>query len=228
MRTNDFFPPFLDTPDTASWQNRFDTLYDKPYARFGGLLTGVLGAYLTLYYAVPVQRFFTRKRLVTVLSLAALGVMTHIACTAGPSAMFRAMPPWASQLWWALHRDVFSVATMFVILAATYSPELLGGRLRAMLAWKGFYPVAQLSYTIYLVHEMVFLWLFPKLAPVLAGTLGGYGTMIADSLIGVVLIFAITVFLYVTVERPCMELRSLPLIKDLGVPKDKVASAVVG
>lgn len=105
---------------------------------------------------------------------------------------------------------------MFLLLAATYAPDLLGGRLRSFLSWRGFYPIAQLSYSVYLVYEMVFVWLFPSTAPLLAGRLGAHGTMVADGLVGLALTLVLSAMLYVTVEKPCMEMRSLPMIRDLG------------
>jgi peptidoglycan/LPS O-acetylase OafA/YrhL len=214
IHSHGFVPPYLNPPGSAGWQAWFDGEYDKTYARFGGLLTGVFGAYLVCYRKDALQRFFARKRTVTILAL--LGLGAHIALTPLASGMFRQMPPWAGQLWMALHRDVLSLATMFLILAAIFAPGVLGGRLRGVLGWKGFYPVAQLSYSTYLVSEMVFVWMFPKTAPVLKGTFGAYGTMALDSLMALVLIVALTTFLYVTVERPGMEMRSLPAIRDLG------------
>ena len=69
------------------------------------------------------------------------------------------------------------------------------------------YPIAQLSYSIYLVHEMLFMWLFPKIAPLFAARLGAYGTMPVDSAVGFAITLAIASPLYVSIERPCMRLR---------------------
>jgi hypothetical protein len=45
----------------------------------------------------------------------------------------------------------------------------------------------------------------------------------ADSGIGALIVLSIAIFLYVTVERPCMELRSQPWVKNLGAPQEKTA-----
>jgi peptidoglycan/LPS O-acetylase OafA/YrhL len=226
LHANGFDFPYLGTPDSASWHARFDIAYDKPHMRYGGLLAGIIGAYLTCYRKEGLRRFFENKRLVAPIALGSLGLMVHVAYTRDSSTMFGSMPVWAGQAWIALSRDVFAMAAMFLILTATFTPELFGGWLRRILAWKAFYPVAQLSYSIYLVHEIVFLWLFPKMAPLLAGRLGAYGTMAVDSLVGLVLVLGLSSLLYVTVERPCMEMRSLPWIRGLGSPKDKAGTAV--
>ena len=222
-----FVPPFLDTPDTKSWQIRFDVTYDKLHMRCGALLIGVMGAFLVCCRKPAVERFFQRKRLVTALSVVSLAAAVHVSLTAFSAKMFTGMPTWAGQLWFSAHRDVLAAATMFLILAATFAPDLFGGRLHRALGWKGFYPIAQLSYSIYLLHEMVFVWLFPRIGPLLAGHIGAYGAMAADSLIGLAMLFVMAAILYVTVERPCMEMRSLPAIRDLGKRKLKVSSEVV-
>ena len=50
IHSQGYVPPFVDTPDTASWQERFSVLYDNLYTRFGGLLIGVIGAYLVSFH----------------------------------------------------------------------------------------------------------------------------------------------------------------------------------
>ncbi|HEX6496470.1 MAG TPA: hypothetical protein VF018_13355 [Acidobacteriaceae bacterium] len=74
------------------------------------------------------------------------------------------------------------------------------------------YPVAQISYSVYLVHEMIFMWLFPSLAPVFAPRFGAWGAMAAAGAIGLVTVFALSSSLYVLIERPCMRMRSHPAI----------------
>jgi peptidoglycan/LPS O-acetylase OafA/YrhL len=75
--------------------------------------------------------------------------------------------------------------------------------------------VAQLSYSIYLVHEMLFMWLFPKFAPLFSARLGAYGAMAVDSAIGFTITLAISSSLYVMIERPCMRTRSHPAVLGL-------------
>jgi peptidoglycan/LPS O-acetylase OafA/YrhL len=109
----------------------------------------------------------------------------------------------------------FSLATMFLILAAMHCPALFGGALRRFLSWKGFYPIAQLSYSTYLVHEMFFVWLFPKTSPLLIPHFGNYGSMAVNAVLGVIPALMIAASLYVWVERPCMRLRSHPSVLKL-------------
>jgi peptidoglycan/LPS O-acetylase OafA/YrhL len=75
--------------------------------------------------------------------------------------------------------------------------------------------VAQLSYSFYLVHEMLFEWLFPKLAPLFVARIGAYGTMALDSVIGLAFASTLAAVLYVTIERPSMRMRSHPVVLSL-------------
>jgi len=73
----------------------------------------------------------------------------------------------------------------------------------------------QVSYSIYLVHEMFFLWLFPKTSPLLIPHFGNYGGMMANAVLGLVLALVIASSFYVWIERPCMRIRSHPSVLNL-------------
>lgn len=207
--------PLRFAPNSPPWRAHFDVIYDKPWMRFGGLLAGVTGAFLTCYHEPQLKRFFARTGLITTLCLACLLVIGTISVTASASTFFDRLPFLARELWGALFRDAFSLATMFLILAAMHCPSLFGGSLRRFLSWKGFYPIAQLSYSIYLVHEMFFVWLFPKTSPLLVPHLGNYGSMAVNAVLGIVPMLMIAASLYVWIERPCMRLRSHPSVLKL-------------
>ncbi len=215
LHSSGIVPPFRFNPYTPAWDRWFDVVYDKPWMRFGGLLAGVTGAYLSCYFQPQLKRFFARTGLVTAISLVCLAIFLHVATTGMGSVFFDRIPYLGRELWCALFRDVFSLAVIFLILAAIHTPRLFGGWLRGFLSWKGFYPVAQLSYSIYLVHEMLFMWLFPRIAPLFTARLGAYGTMAVDAAIGLVLVLGIASSFYVMIERPCMRLRSHQVVLNL-------------
>lgn len=203
-------PPYRFAELSQPWDAWFDIIYDKPWTRFGGLLAGATGAYLNIFFAPQLKRFFSRTKLVTAISVVCLAVIAHIAYTGVGSVFFDRIPYLARELWWACHRDAFSLATIFLILGAIHTPNLFGGWLRRFLSWKASYPIAQISYSTYMVHEMIFLWLFPKLAPVFAPRFGPDPTIAIDSAIGLILVFTLACTLYVLIERPCMRMRSHP------------------
>jgi peptidoglycan/LPS O-acetylase OafA/YrhL len=188
--------------------DRFTIEYQNLYTRYAGLLSGVIGAYLMVYQRDRVRAFFTRTALVNVLSLVAVGLIIPTAYFALASPHFAAIPRWASELYYSHHRDVFSMCLIFLVLAAVHSAGVIGRVLRAIWSGKVLYPVAQISYSLYLVHEAVMLWLFPKTAALWGPSLGAYPTMALASVIAVVLSVVFAVLLYLFVEQPCMRARS--------------------
>jgi peptidoglycan/LPS O-acetylase OafA/YrhL len=232
IHTSGIVPPFHFLPGSAAWARWFDVVYDKPWMRFGGLLAGVTGAYLNCFFQPQLKRFFARTGLVTAISLVCMAIIYHVAMTGMGSVFFDRIPFLARELWWAFFHDVFSLASIFLILAAIHTPRLFGGWFRRFLSWKGFYPIAQLSYSIYLVHEMLFMWLFPRISPLFVGRLGAYGALAADSAFGLVITLAIASTFYVLIERPCMRLRTHPaflnLIDFFSRPKLKLAAEEAG
>lgn len=212
IHTSGIVHPFRFAQSTAPWYAWFDIIYDKPWMRFGGLLAGVTGAFLNTYHLPGVKRFFARTGVVAALGLFSCFIIVHISVTASGSIFFDPLPLLARELWGTFFRDAFSLATIFLIMAAMHSPALLGRAMRRLLSWRGFYPIAQLSYSIYLVHEMFFIWLFPRTTPLLIPLFGNYGSMAVNAVIGFGLALGIAGTLYVWIERPCMRLRSHPVV----------------
>ncbi len=205
-------PPYRFVALSPQWDRWFDVVYDKPWMRFGGLLAGATGAYLNTFFAPRLESFFANTTRVTLISIVCLAVMIHIAYTSMGSAFFDRIPYLARELWWTCVHDAFSLCAIFLILGAMHTPKLFGGMLARILSWEGFYPIAQISYSVYLVHEMIFMWLFPRLAPVFAPRLGPFGAMAAAGAIGLALVFCLASLLYVVIERPCMRMRSHPTV----------------
>ena len=212
-----FVPPFLDLPNMQSWVDRFSIEYDNLYTRYGALLAGVIGSYLTVYHPDRVKAFFSRSGLVSVLSLLCVAIIIPLSYVAMSSPLFNEIPYIARKLYYSHHRDIFALCVMFLLLAASHSSGLLGGPLRRVLGWRVLYPIAQLSYSLYLLHEMFMLWLFPKTAAWLGPQLGAHPTMAIASGIAIAMSFAGAAVLYVLVEQPSMRARSLPAIKRLTV-----------
>jgi peptidoglycan/LPS O-acetylase OafA/YrhL len=210
-----FVPPFLDLPNMQSWVDRFSIEYDNLYTRYGALLAGVIGSYLTVYHPDRVKAFFSRSALVSVLSVLCVAVIIPLSYVAMSSPLFNEIPYTARKLYYSHHRDIFALCVMFLLLAASHSSGVLGAPLRRLLGWWVLYPIAQLSYSLYLLHEMFMLWLFPKTAAWLGPQLGAHPTMAIASVIAIAMSFAGAAVLYVLVEQPSMKARSLPAVKRL-------------
>ncbi len=208
-------PPFRGDPASPALSRAFDLVYDKPWMRFGGLLAGATGAYLSAFFRPQLSRFFAHTARVTVIAVACAAIVVTIAYTSPAAAFFDRIPYLARELTLTCANDAFSLSAMFLILGAIHTPRLFGGLPARFLSWKGFYPIAQLSYSIYLVHEMIFLRLFPRLAPILTPRLGAWAAMAAAATLGLVVVFGLAAMLYVLIERPSMRLRSYPAVTGL-------------
>ena len=154
-----------------------------------------------VYHREAVRRFFVRTTLVNTLAILCTALIVPTAYFALSSPLFNQFSVAARTLFYTLHRDVFSLAVIFLVLAAIHSAGFIGRGLRGMLSWKALYPIAQLSYSLYLVHEMVMLWLFPKTAQLLGSTLGAPATMTVAGVIALVLSFALAAVLYLLIRR---------------------------
>jgi peptidoglycan/LPS O-acetylase OafA/YrhL len=178
----------------------------------------VIGSYVMVFHRDRVSRFFGRTGLVDVLAVLSIAVIVPASYVALSSPLFDVLPVWANKLYYSHHRDLFSVAVMFLILAAIHSAGMLGGQLRRLLSGQVLYPIAQISYSLYLVHEMVMLWLFPKTATLFGPSLGAYGTMATAAAISIALSFGLATLLYLFVEQPSMRARGLPAVRRLTEP----------
>jgi len=216
-----FIPPFRDLPNMQSWVDRFTIEYQNLYTRYGALISGVIGSYVMVFHRERVRRFFSRTTLVDGLGVLAVAIIVPASYIALSSPIFDAIPETGRALYYSHHRDLFSVAVMFLILAAVHSSGVMGRQLRRVLSWQVLFPIAQISYSLYLVHEMVMLWLFPKTATLLGPSLGAYGTMATAAAISIVLSFALATLLYLFVEQPSMRARGLPAVRRLAEPAAK-------
>lgn len=215
LRAHDFVPPYLWLSDPAERAKHlaerallYDLLYTKPYARYAGLLSGVVGAYTARSHREWLVRVLSRRAAVDAMCLASIGLLLAIVFVPLGLPALLHVPPLARQLYDSYFRAIFSICSMFLILAATYSNAAVASAVRAFLSYKGFYPVAQLSYSIYLIHVLILAWVFPRVANwpgmrvwsalAVAGALGG------------LLVLAGAALLYLFVERPCMDLRASP------------------
>ncbi|HEX4036927.1 MAG TPA: acyltransferase [Acidobacteriaceae bacterium] len=238
IRSHGILPPFTDMPGMPSYDHRLTVIYQNLYTRYGALLVGVMTSYALLFHRAAVEKFFSRRLAVNVIGVACLLTMTAIAFTsfgypaATPSTVpahffdgifNRFSPPWR-QLWYTEHRDVFALCTAFLIVAALVSPAWIGVGVRRMLSWRVFRPVAQLSYSLYLTHELVLVWLFPRSAWHLWNHFGVGAAMALDSLIALCIMFALAAALFVLIEKPSMDARTMPSIRALIEPQIPTAA----
>ena len=197
VRTHGILPPFTDVPGMPAYDYRLTVIYQNLYTRYGALLVGVMGAYALTFHRPVVERFFSRKPAVDTIGAVCILVMIVIAFNSfgypasSPSTVpahffdgiFNRFSPSIRQLWYTEHRDVFALCTAFLILAGIVSPARLGTGVRRVLSWPTFRPLAQLSYSLYLTHELILFWLLPRTVWHVRRFLNPSLTIAVDSLI---------------------------------------------
>jgi peptidoglycan/LPS O-acetylase OafA/YrhL len=190
--------PGVADPGFVAWAEQ---LYVKPYTRYGSLLCGVIAAALLLRGSAA--RFFTGCGRVPaaglVVALVAIGLVV-VAPAHVSTARWPAVP---SAVFLSAGHSVIGASVAYVLLYSLHPGDGLSRGVRRVLSLRLWYPVAQLSYSAYLLHPMVLGLGY--------GVLASYGLLGAPALLfyvlGPLLSLLAALVLYVVVERPFMNLR---------------------
>tara|TARA_B100000941_G_scaffold280344_1_gene246687 strand:- start:185 stop:643 length:459 start_codon:yes stop_codon:yes gene_type:complete len=129
----------------------------------------------------------------------------------------------------SITRDLFSVASIYIVFSALFLKTSISEKINNFLSSKFFYPIAQLSYSAYLMHEMFMLKLYPSYSIKIYELLNENIIMalVVISLITIILTFLSSIILYVFIERPFMEFRNSDIIKKLTLKKHERVNAKV-
>ncbi len=182
----------------SRWEAAFDALYTKPWMRAGPLLAGVAAA--TVYRLPTAMRRLGEARVA-----GAAGLL--VAILAGAGSTHWQLVAFSSRaiglVYMGTFRTVFGASVAYLLLFAL-SSHPLGRLVGRVLSWRGFWPVAQLSYSAYLLNPVVALGLRGYLGPsIFAGRWSVPSLFLVDTL-GT---FVAALFVFVLVERPFMQLR---------------------
>lgn len=195
--------------DPAAHAHHFGVLYDNLYTRYGSLVAGCIAAYYQHYYPDQVSAFFNR-RAGRLLGYAAVLVITVLMVL---PVLTKAFDDYQvlSIVYQTTARNFYAASIAILILVST-EQGLLARALRKVLGHPAWYPIAQLSYSMYLLHVLAVTFA--------AAVVGQWVTKYPEKFpwdafeaIGVVylLSFVLTVFFatlfYLFIERPIMNLR---------------------
>jgi peptidoglycan/LPS O-acetylase OafA/YrhL len=181
------------------WLRAFDALYSKPWMRAAPLLAGVGAAFL--FRSPSFMAMLGRSAWRGSLALA-LATCAGIAATHWPLALDT---PRAFEIaFLASYRTVFGIAVATVLLFAL-SQHGTGRALGRALAWRGFAPIAQLAYAAYLMNPIAVVVSHGALMPLFRdGSVAPMPVLLPADL---ALTFAAALVVYLTLERPIMDLR---------------------
>lgn len=194
------------------------------HTRYGAIITGVLGAYLYKNHRESVAALFQRSLLVNNLLLGAgLLMIGLLMFTPTYRPYFYQQDHFAFNVFYlTAARNIFSLGIMLLIFCSIY-PLGLSRLVGNFLGWRGWFPVAQLSYSLYLFH-IPFVALVARIAlgkffP--AGSVTAYDILIISAVSFMLsCVFAFMVFSFV--ERPFM------LLRDRFYQADKLAPEAAG
>ena len=209
-----FEVPFKSVFLDENWMNWFWDYYVLTHLRYGGLLSGVIGAYINVYYSDRIKDFFIKRKLLNdflfigclvifiLISSISLGQWTNI-----NSSIFDGMNNNIPKLYEVVHREIFSYSVLFLIFACLYSKSKVVKPLNTFLSAKFFYPIAQVSYSAYLFHEMFMFWFFPKFVIFSSGFLSNFQIVIFNSVISFVAIILFATLMYLLIEQPFQDIK---------------------
>ena len=177
----------------------YDVLYDKSYTRYGGLLVGVLMAYLTMFtntISLLKQHSYFRS-LLWIICLALLIFYIFIPTSNMEASVLK------TAFLLAGFRNVFSLAIGYLLLYALCLDKK--SWLINFLSQRFWYPIAQLSYSAYLLHPIIVALIAQYL----------YSTISTDYfslLLLIVFIIISTLFfaliMYLKIEQPSLAFRN--------------------
>jgi peptidoglycan/LPS O-acetylase OafA/YrhL len=188
--------------DEASYIESFN-IYGTTYMRFGAILCGVIAAYL--YHHTNVIHHLERSRLKATAGLL-LAMICLLVVVAPP--VRTPDPRWTptTAFWYlTLDRYLFSAAIAYLLLLSLCSTGP-GRILGAVLSARLWYPIAQLSYSTYLVHLIAITACYRYLLNPVALS---YSAMLWDLLVCVAVSLLTALVVYLAIERPFMGLRAL-------------------
>lgn len=202
-------PQSLLASDPEFHAHHFSVLYDNLYTRYGALLCGCAGAYIQHYYRPQCTLFFSKStgQLAGWFSLAVIVALMMVPMLSTDFDDYQ----WLNIFYQSTSRVVFSTALMVLILLS-FEPGALSRGLLVLFGNRFWYPIAQLSYSMYLVHVLAVV----AAASLVSGAitkhpeLYDYTPMQAVWIvfgISLVLTILVAVFMYLVIERPLMNLR---------------------
>ncbi len=191
--------PTHEVVDKSLMYHYFDVIYDKSHTRYGGLLVGVIAAYL-LVFTDTVASLNQKHKLRRFLWMASL--LTLAGYIFVPSAHVAAGVTETAVVV-AVIRNVFSLAVGYLILYSLCETEK--SWLVRLLSSRVWYPVAQLSYSAYLLHLMVIMLVAQYLYPAVDRSFWMLSGLMA---LMTTLTLTVSAMIYLWIEKPILELRN--------------------
>jgi len=191
----------------------YETLYDNLYTHFGPLLIGIMVAELRLKHHAKLKAFFNRAWLPKIMFVAALMLIFFIFNYRMPDPFADYSEPFNLFMLVSFH-NLFAIGIGIVLLACIY-PSSFTSLFTAFLSWRLWYPIAQLSYSMYLFHTLavggLILLLKPQIKALAEANEITLWLVLLLALAASLVSMVIGVVTYLLIEKPIMNLRTKPV-----------------
>ncbi len=196
--------------DPEYFDHFFTILYDNLHTRFGSLVIGCLAAYGFHYYKPELDRFANS---LTGIFATFLGLFLIVFFMMFPSFS----PAYDSNQGWHVayyifNRNLFSIGVGIIIIACLLQRHVIADLLRGFFGLRFWYPLATLSYSLYLIHLIVMAAVIPYLINLTLTHPLQYDwstttLLIYGFIISTVISLIVATAMYLTLEKPIMNLR---------------------
>ncbi len=188
----------------------FTVIYDDLHTRFGGLLVGCMAAYNLHFHKEKLTKIANSK---TGVALTVLGLLLIIFFIGFPAFS----PEYDSyqtfhMFYYMTNRNFFAMGIGIIILAMLLQQHIIARVLNTFFSFSFWYPIASLSYSLYLIHLVVMIIVIPAINKLTITMPEQYDwsmgqVLIISFVISSSISFVIAVFMYLFVEKPIMNLR---------------------
>ncbi len=194
----------------AYFNHYFTVFYDNLHTRFGSLVIGCLAAY---YFHFHLNKLTEVANSTLGVVLTVFGVLLVLFFMGFPafSASFDAYPK-LNVLYYIFNRTLFSLGVGLMILAMLLQKHMIANALRKFFSMACWYPIASLSYSLYLIHLVVMIVVIPAMVNLTITMPADYPWSMREVLlygfiISSMLSFVIAALMYLFIEKPIMNLR---------------------
>ena len=197
------------------WQEWFWGYYMLTHLRYGGLLSGVIAAYIHINHSKQVLYFFQKKKnlsnfliLFSIVSFLLISSLSLGQAAPVEESIFYELPRKVGVYYEIIHRELFSYAVVFLMMACLYSKSRIIQPLNTFLSASFFYPIAKISYSAYLFHVMFMEWFFPIFTEYAKNSLTTIQIVFTNGIISIAVTILVAGLMLVLIEEPFNKLKN--------------------
>lgn len=197
------------------WQEWFWGYYMLTHLRYGGLLSGVIAAYIHINHSEQVLNFFQNKKnlsnfliLFSIVSFLLISSLSLGQAAPVEESIFYELPRNVGVYYEIIHRELFSYVVVFLMMACLYSKSRIIQPLNTFLSASFFYPIAKISYSAYLFHVMFMEWFFPIFTEYSKNSLTTIQIVFTNGVISIIVTILVAGIMLVFIEEPFNKLKN--------------------